>query len=224
MSSSFLRLLAAVAAAGMAPLGAQQSRTVDWTGSVQTGLADTFQMTLGGTFGEGPAWQNRVATGLSNAFRRGDALSIYGSDTYDLRDHSHNWQAGLGYKLTVFRRGKQTVSLGSGLQHWRLPSVKTGTNDWLIPGNLTYQIRSGRYSFIATGDSWTLLKSPLPLGSLLHTQGWIQVSVGRPRGLPALPSNRGPHHTYSWDFWNTHGNRVAPLSDHACHHGTQHVD
>jgi hypothetical protein len=192
---------------GLVPLAAQPVRTVEWAGSIQSGLADTFQLTLGGTFGNGPAWQNRVSTGFNNLARKGDSFSVYGWDMFDTRNRSHNWQAGIGYRLPVLKKGRHLVVLGSGLQHWLFPGVKTGTNDWLIPGNLAYQYQQGRFSFTLTGDSWTLLKSPLPLGSVLHTQSWFQFRLLNRDGC-RIAFKQGPAHTYSWDFWNARGNRV----------------
>ncbi len=178
-----------------------------WVTSVQTGLADTFQLTLGGTFGEGPAWQSKLTTGLTNAFMAGDSLFLYGWDTHDLPSHSNDYQAGIGYKAPVWKRGRQSLILGSGVQYWRFPSVKCGTNDWLIPGNLLYQTKAGKVPIIVTSDSWTLLKSPLPTGSLLHTQAWAQHTLLK-RDDVTLQLRHGPAHTYSWNFYGTQGNRI----------------
>jgi hypothetical protein len=187
---------------------AQATRDAQWSTTVQTGLADTFQLTLGGQFGGGPAWQNKVTTGIRNAFRSGDSFSIYGWNTLDAGTHATDWQAGFGYQTTVIKRRGHLLSLGSGLQHWRFPSVKTGTNDWLLPGNLVYQAPLPKHcSFIATVDTWTLLDSPLPLGSLLHTQTWLQRSVINRERLQ-IGFKTGPAHTFSWNFYGTHGNRV----------------
>jgi len=164
-------------------------------------------LTLGGTFGEGPAWQTRVTTGISNAWRTGDTLFVYGWNTFDTPTHSNDHQAGIGYKAPVWRRGTQSLALGTGFQHWRFPSVRTGTNDWLIPGNLVYQARAGKVPVMVTSDSWTLLKSPLPKGSLLHTQGWLEHPLMR-RDAVKVVFRHGPAHTYSWDFYGTQGNRV----------------
>ncbi len=178
-----------------------------WVTSVQTGMAETFQLTLGGTFGDGPAWQSKVTTGLTNAFRAGDTLFIYGWDTFDTPSHSNDYQAGLGYKLPVWRKGVHALALGSGVQYWRFPSVKTGTNDWLIPGNLVFNTKAGKVPVVVTSDSWTLLKSPLPTGSLLHTQGWMEHPLFK-RDWVKVTFRHGPAHTYSWNFYGTNGNRV----------------
>ena len=41
---------------------------------MQGGYASTFQLTLGGMFGDGPAFQDRATVALNNAFRNGDSL------------------------------------------------------------------------------------------------------------------------------------------------------
>ncbi len=178
-----------------------------WSTSLQSGLADTFQMALGGTFGEGPAWQTRISTGLGNALRAGDSLSVFGWNTLDTRSSSYNWQAGVGYKAPVFKKGSHLLSLGTGVQRWLLPSVKCGANDWLVAGNLVYQAKVPRAVFLLTGDSWTLLKSPLPRGSLLHTQAWLQHDLLR-RERFRITFRHGPAHTYSWNFYGANGNRI----------------
>ncbi|MBI4893175.1 MAG: hypothetical protein HY821_21305 [Acidobacteria bacterium] len=178
-----------------------------WVTSFQTGMAETFQLTLGGTFGAGPAWQNRLTTGLTNVFRSGDTFYIYGWDTFDAPSHSNDYQGGAGYKAPVWRKGAHGLALGTGVQYWRFPSVKTGTNDWLIPGNLILNTKVRAVPIVVTSDSWTLLKSPLPTGSLLHTQGWMEHRLFK-RDWVNITFRHGPAYTYSWNFYGTNGSRV----------------
>jgi hypothetical protein len=190
-----------------ASLAAQPAGPRVLSTSFQTGIADTFQLLLGGTFGEGPAWQNRVTSSISNMFHAGDALSVYASDSFDTRCYRNNWQFGLGYKRPVFRKGSHLVTIGTGVQRWLFPMVKSGSNDWILPGNVTYSTKVRRFSFSATGDSLTLLKSTLPTGSLVHTQGWVQYSI-LDRERIKVSFRNGPAHTYSWDFWGANGSRI----------------
>ncbi len=181
---------------------------VRWVTTVQTAFHDTFQLTLGGAFGDGPAWQNRVSTGLANLFRPGDLLYLHGWNTTDAPSGQNNTIAGLGYRTPVWRRGSQSLALGSGLQYWNFPFVLTGTTDWLIPGSLVYKARAGRLPLTVISDSWTLLASRLPKGSLVYTQAWIDhplVKADRVR----VSFRHGPAHTYSWNFYATHGHRVV---------------
>jgi hypothetical protein len=199
--------LAAVAQQVTSETMASNRPKTRWVTSIQSGFADTFQLTLGGMFGEGPAWQTRITTGWTNVARAGDTLFIYGWDTHDTPSHSNDYQAGIGYKSPVWRRGSQSLSLGTGFQHWRFPSVKTGTMDWLVPGNLMYQAKAGTVPLIVTSDSWTLLSSPLPAGTLLHTQAWVEHPLIRHDAMKVV-FRHGPAHTYSWNFYGTNGNRV----------------
>ena len=178
-----------------------------WLTSAQTGMSDTFQLTLGGMFGNGPAWQNKLTASVSNVFRGGDAVYVYGWNSLDTRGLDNSWQAGAGYKCQVLKTERHTLTLGSGVQRWLFPTVKTGANDWLIPGSLAYQTRLGKVPIAVTQDSWTLLSSPLTKGSLLHTQVWLQHGVYRNKRL-AVTFKHGPAHTYSWNFYGTNGNRV----------------
>lgn len=180
---------------------------VRWVTTLQTGFADTFQLTLGGTFGNGPAWQNRVATGLANLLRPGDLLSVHGWNTTDAPTGENNTIAGIAYRTPVWRKGSHNLALGSGLQYWNFPSVLTGTTDWLIPGNLIYTTRAVRVPLTVTSDSWTLLASRLPKGSLVHTQTWIDHPLVNTDPI-RLTFRHGPAHTYSWNFYGTHGHRV----------------
>lgn len=179
-----------------------------WVTTVQTGFADTFQLTLGGVFGDGPAWQNRVSTGIANLVRPGDLLSIHGWNTFDAPSRENNTIAGLSWRAPAWRRGAQSLSLGSGLQYWNFPSVLRGTTDWLIPGNLVYSARVGALPVTVTGDSWTLLASRLPKGSLLHTQAWVEHPLLRSDPV-RITLRHGPAHTYSWNFYGTQGHRVV---------------
>lgn len=180
---------------------------VRWVTTLQSCFADTFQLTLGGTFGAGPAWQNRIATGLANLFRPGDLLSVHGWNTTDAPTGENNTIAGIAYSAPVWRRGSQNLALGSGLQYWNFPTVLTGTTDWLIPGNLVYTARAGRVPLTVTSDSWTLLTSRLPKGSLVYTQGWMDHAIASSDRF-RLTFRHGPAHTYSWNFYATQGHRV----------------
>jgi predicted secreted protein len=173
---------------------------------MQSGLAETFQLALGGKFGAGPAWQNRLETGLSNLLVAGDSLAVLAGDSTDLRSLQDNWQAGAGYRRPVWTRGRQQLALGAGFQHWKFRGVKQGTNDWLTQENLVWRY-AGRIPVMVTSDSWTLLKSPLPTGTLLHTQAWMEHRVTRSEH-PRILFRHGPAHTYSWGFYGTHGHRI----------------
>ncbi|MBL0159630.1 MAG: hypothetical protein IPP47_21375, partial [Bryobacterales bacterium] len=193
------------------PLAAQTDGAaklpVRWATSLQSGLAETFQLTLGGTFGAGPAWQNRVQTGLSNLAVNGDSLFVFGTDTTDLRTAANDWQVGIGYKRPLFTTRRLSLLGGAGFQHWRLPSVKTGANDWLTHESLTLLSRLGSLPITVTSDSWSLLKSPLPTGTVLHTQVWLQHRLLK-REAFEISFRHGPAHTYSWGFYGAQGNRV----------------
>lgn len=179
-----------------------------WVTTLQTGFADTFQLTLGGVFGDGPAWQNRVTTGLANLLRRDDLLCLHGWNTTDAPSGENNTVAGIAYRAPVWRRGSQSLVLGSGFQYWNFPSVLTGTSDWLIPGSLVYTARAGRFPLTVTSDSWTLLASRLPKGSLVYSQAWVDHPILKTDPV-RLAFRHGPAHTYSWNFYATHGHRVV---------------
>lgn len=179
-----------------------------WTASVSSGLADTFQLTLGGMFGAGPAWQNRVQVNLNNAFRKGDAVSVYGWSTSDTPSHSSDWDAGIWYRAPLWNGRGKTLHGGVSLQKWRFPSVKTGTNDWLAGGNLAFSAKLFGVPFAAMSDSRTLLYSPLPKGTLLHSQSYFQHPIYTSDALQFL-LRHGPQHTWSWNFYGTNGNRVV---------------
>ena len=89
----------------------------------------------------------------------------------------------------------------------RLPSVKTGANDWLTHESLTFLSRLGSLPITVTSDSWSLLKSPLPTGTVLHTQVWLQHRLLK-REAFEISFRHGPAHTYSWGFYGAQGNRV----------------
>lgn len=171
-------------------------------------MGDTFQLTLGGMFGEGPAWQNKVQVNLNNAIVEGDAVSVYGWNTHDVPSHSNDWDAGIWYRMPLWSHRGQLLQGGASLQKWRFPSVKTGTNDWLVGGNLTYSSKLFGLPVVAMSDSRTLLHSPLPKGTLLHSQGYMQHKVYKSDAVQVL-LRHGPQHTWSWNFYGTNGNRVV---------------
>jgi hypothetical protein len=179
-----------------------------WTVALQGGFTNTFQLVLGGTFGKGADWQNRLTLSLNNLWREGDSLSAFGWSTTDLPTATPNWQAGMMYKNRIFKTKRHSLVLGGGGQRWVLPSVKTGAKDWLLAGNLVYTTSIGRVPITVTQDSWSLLRSTLPTGSALYTQVNTQHTLLKREGLQ-LALRHGPHYTYAWGFYGAQGNRVV---------------
>lgn len=179
-----------------------------WTSAVQTGLTERFQLALGGLFGGGPAWQSRLDAAASNVWREGDALYLYGAESMDLDSLRSDWQAGAGYRRPLMKRSRHEISASAGLQHWKFANVFRGANDWLSHENLTLRSRLRPFALTVTSDSLSLLASPLPTGTLLHTQVWMEHPVWSRDAVQALVRH-GPAHTYSWGFYGAHGHRVV---------------
>ncbi|MBE0657436.1 MAG: hypothetical protein IH602_07075 [Bryobacteraceae bacterium] len=175
--------------------------------TLQSGFADTFQLTLGGMFGDGPAWQNRVTVTASEVLRKGDSVSLSGWNTHDAPSHVNSWTAGVSYRTRVIATPKHLLYLAGGVQRWRFPSVMCGAQDWLGAWQLQYQTRVKRLPVMLTQDSWTIFHSPLKKGSLLHTQLYTEHSLVE-RHDWKLALRHGPQHTYSWNFYGTNGHRV----------------
>jgi hypothetical protein len=178
-----------------------------WTASLTGGFASTFQMTLGGTYGDGPAFQNRLTVSLNNAFRGGDSISAFGWSTTDLPTRAPNWQAGLLYKALVMHRKAGTITMTGGVQRWVLPAIKTGAKDWLFSGNLTYGTKVKRVPPFVTADSYSLLESTLPTGTVVYTQVYTEHRLLSRDGLRVM-LRQGPAFTHSWGFYGAEGNRV----------------
>ena len=179
-----------------------------WTVSLQGGYANTFQLMLGGTFGHGPDIQNRLTASISNLVRSGDSLTFFGWSTTDAASLTPNWQAGAGYKSRILHKRHQTILIGGGVQRWLFPNVKTGANDWLATGTLTYATLVKHVPVTVTEDSYSLLVSTLPTGSLLYTQIQAQHSLLKHEHYQ-LSLRHGPAHTYGWGFYGAAGNRVV---------------
>jgi len=201
-------LQAVAMAGGLVSAGGEKELAPVWSVSLQGGYANTFQLMLGGTFGQGPDFQNRLTAGIGNLLRNGDSLSFYGWSTTDLPSVSPNWQAGFSYKQRILHKGHHAISVGGGAQRWLFPDVKTGSNDWLATGTFSYSTSVKHVPVMVTSDSFSLLTSTLPLGSLLYTQIQTQHSLLK-RGHYQLSLRHGTMHTYSWGFWGANGNRVV---------------
>jgi len=204
-------LLAAPFGSALADDALSNAAPRTWSVSLQAGFASTFQLTLGGCFGEGPDWQDKLTASLNNLFHAGDSLSVYGWSTTDLPTGTPNWQAGLMYRNRVFRNRHHALILGGGVQRWLFPSVKSGAQDWLAAGTLNYSTAVRGLPLVVNQESWSLLRSTLPTGSLLYTQIFTQhVLLQRERFQLLL--RHGPQQTYSWGFYGANGNRVVRYS------------
>ncbi|MBK7928295.1 MAG: hypothetical protein IPJ98_12615 [Bryobacterales bacterium] len=176
--------------------------------NLQSGFAETFQLTLGGVFGAGPAWQNRATISVGNLFRKGDAASLSGFATLDTAGHHPDWLASVSYKTRLLTRGNQQLTGAFSFERWRFPSVLSGAQDWLLGYAGTYTARPGRIPITVQSNAWTLLHSSLRKGSLVHTQVWASHPLYGSDWLN-VTLRHGPQHTYSWNFYGTHGHRVV---------------
>src|SRR5581483_10558566 len=178
-----------------------------WTASLTGGFADTFQLVLGGTYGDGPDFQNRLTVGLNDALRKGDSLSVFGWSTTDMPKATPNWQAGVLYKTSVVKRKMHALSVTGGVQRWLLPMIKTGAIDWMVTGNATFSTSIKGVPLFVSGDSYSLLKSTLPTGTGVYSQIYTHHKLWKGEGLE-LSLRHGPAYSYSWGFYGAQGNRV----------------
>ena len=176
--------------------------------TVQSGFADTFQLTLGGTFGDGPAWQNRVAASVGNIVRQGDSFLLSGFATVDTARHHPDWMASIAYRTRFLNsRGRQLYGTAS-FERWRLPSVQTGAQDWIAGYGANYAGQIWKLPVTVQSNLWTALHSSLRKGTLLHTQVWVGHALLKSEVLN-VTLRHGPQHTYSWNFYGTHGHRIV---------------
>ena len=178
-----------------------------WTMSLTGGFANTFQLALGSTFGQGPDFQDRFTASVNNSFMKGDSVSVFGWSTTDFPSATRNWQAGLLYKMLLLRRKNHSLHVTGGGQRWLLPLVGRGTKDWFVTGNMTYGTIVKRIPVFVSEDSYTLVKSNLPTGSALYSQIFTQQPLWNHHGL-RLALRQGPAYTYSWGLYGASGNRV----------------
>ncbi len=178
-----------------------------WTVSFQGGFTNTFQLVLGGMFGKGPDFQDRMAVSLNNVVREGDSLSVFGWDTLDLPGATPNWQGGLLYKTRLLKKGRQALYITGGGQRWVLPLVGSGAKDWMVTGNLNYLTTVKGLPINISEDFWGLLKSTLPTGSATYTQISTQHVLFKREGFQ-LALRHGPAYSYSWGFYGVNGSRV----------------
>lgn len=174
--------------------------------TLQTGLSSTFQLTLGGAYGLGPAWQNRATLEFDNVVRSGDTAMLTYWTTMDTRSLQRNWLAGVSYRFKGVSRPGHTWSTSVGYQRWMFPSVLCGANDHLLAINSVYRTRV-KLPVSVTVDNWTALRTPLGRGNLTHVQGAVTHTLWKGRGM-RLVGKHGPSTTYSWKFYARPGWRV----------------
>jgi hypothetical protein len=185
---------------------AEESTRFQPSVTLQTMVTSTFQLTLGGTFGAGPAWQNRAIVDLRHVVFKNDAIVMTGWLTRDTPSARRDWTAGIGYRLPALKKGDHLLSATVGWQRWLFPSVLGGTNDHLAALNLSYRTK-WKLPITVTADDWVLVKSPLRKGNLLHVQANVAHSLWEGKSV-RLVLRHGPSTTYSWNFYDRPGWRV----------------
>ncbi|MBL8209070.1 MAG: hypothetical protein JNK87_00075 [Bryobacterales bacterium] len=174
--------------------------------TLQTGLSSTFQMTLGGTFGEGPAWFHRATIDFPDVLRKGDGLVLQGWLTRDLPSTRQDWTLGLAYRPRVWAKGKHVVASSFGWQRWLFPSVLSGANDHLVASNVTYRTK-WKLPIQVSADNWVLVSSPLRRGNATYIQAGTQHTLWK-AGSKRVVLKHGPATTYSYHFYDRSGWRV----------------
>lgn len=182
-----------------------------WSLAVTGGFTNTFQLILGGKYGAGPDFQNKLNIGVNNVLRGGDSLSTFGWSSTDVPSATPNWQAGLLYKVPVIIRKNHALSLTGSAQRWILPMVGHGTKDWFVIGNMTYGTSIKRVPVFISEDAYSLVKSNLPTGQALYSQIYTQQPLFSRHGV-RLALRHGPAYTYSWGLYGCTGNRVVRYS------------
>lgn len=178
-----------------------------WNVTLQTGLAEAFQLTLGGVFGAGPAWQNKATLSLHSVAVKGDSVAVSGWLTRDMPGRRQDWIASLSYRYRPYRWGRQSLQFGSSLERWLFPSVLTGAKDWIGGLHGTYSTRAGSVPIQIQSIVYNTLSSPLKNGTLIHSQAWFDHALVKTEPV-RLTLRHGPQHTYSWNFYGTNGHRV----------------
>jgi hypothetical protein len=174
--------------------------------TLQTGFAPTFQLNLGGTFGEGPAWQNRAIVDFSNVAAKGDAITVNGWMTIDTPSHRRDWIAGIGYRMPAWGVGRGALAVTTGWQRWLFPSVACGVRDHLFVLNGVYRTQ-WKVPITVTVDNWLILSSPLKKGNLTLVQANVAHQLFEGHGM-RLVLRHGPSTSYSYEFWDRPGWRL----------------
>ncbi|MFN0168629.1 MAG: hypothetical protein ACKV22_19565 [Bryobacteraceae bacterium] len=177
-----------------------------WSAAIQTGIAQVMQLSLGGTFNQGPAQQNRLTVTRTSLFRSADSLQLYGWTTTDLRKASVDFETGFRYRAPLRRFAGGTMVGGTGLEHWNYPSVLTGTRDLVLDSYLGW-IGGERFPVTLSGNGKTLLVSDLPRGTFVCVQAQHTFRLFRRRGV-SLSIQHGPAYVYSWGLYGRVGHRV----------------
>ena len=211
-STAAVRLVGFVVVSVLAQSAAGQAAEkppVACSGSLQTGLAETFQLTLGGRFGAGPAWQNRLQVNVDHVGRAGDRLTFHAWNTHDLPSQANDWVAGFRYRPGQWRHAAShsQVSVGFGVERWRFQSVLRGTQDWVAATDVAWSSRAPLSPW-ATTEYWYNFHSNVPRGQLLYTQAGVQHRLVR-RDNFTLTLRQGVAYTQAWGLYDKHGPRVV---------------
>lgn len=201
-----------IPSASAEPLGTSKFSSLrnNWSATLQSSVAQTMQLSLGGTFNQGPAQQNRLTLTGTGLFRRRDTLQFYGWNTTDLRTGNTDADMGIRYRAPVAKLAQGSLIAGTGVEYWYFPSVLGGTRDVVLD---TYMAWSGgeKIPITISGNGKTLLRSRLPLGSMGIFQVQHTQKIAR-WNSNLLSVNHGPMYVYSWDLYGRPGNRVFRYS------------
>ena len=177
-----------------------------WSASLQSGIAQGMQLSLGGLFNPGPAQQNRLTITKTGTFRSRDSLQLYGWNTTDLGQNETDADLGIRYRVPVRRVSGGTLTAGTGVEYWHFPSVLGGQRDLALD---TYAGWSGgeRIPLTFSANGKTVLRSRLQHGTMgifqvQHTQRLARWSN------KLLAVNHGPIYVYNWNLYGRPGHRV----------------
>jgi hypothetical protein len=196
-SAAVLFALFSTAAAGQEP---------HWNAVWQSGIAQIMQLSLGGTFNEGPAQQNRLVVSRSGVLTDRDNLQMYAWSTTDLRNAATDTDVGIRYRRPVREIAGGRLIAGGGVEHWRFPSVLGGTRDIVADSYLGWT-GGESFPFTISANGKTLVRSDLERGTFVCVQATGSHRLAQ-FGSTRLILQQGPVYVYSWNLYGRNGHRV----------------
>jgi hypothetical protein len=131
---------------------------------------------------------------------------MYAWNTTDLRNGSTDGDLGVRYRTPVRSIAGGTMIAGTGIEHWRFPSVLGGTNDLVADTYLAWTGgEKAPVTFSANGK--TLVKSDLHRGTFVTLQALYSHRLARWNST-YLSLQHGPAYIYSWNVYARSGHRA----------------
>lgn|GEM_PF-1608171 len=184
-------------------------KPVQTTIKLNTGVNETFQLTLGGLFTDGVNQQSGATVDFKNLISNDSTLRVAGLLHLDTADLNKDWIGSVNYLQPILKWETGSLQTNVGFHVWHFPSVLQGKTDTVVDSGLILT-QTRVIPLVVDANVKTLSSAEVRrgVGGQIYYFRAISPRALYRKGSRSFTLLHGPSYTYSNRFYGTRGHRV----------------